>query len=114
MRISVRASRVLVFLAVLALSCENVAAVRGTIINEADGMPLDSVKVSMLIGGDVFRDPASHALSDSLGKFGVYSGAYGCVSCGCPDVYLIVERDGFVTDTLKVESGDYQISMKSQ
>ena len=94
------------------MGCENVTSVAGTITNEANGMPLDSVRVSMLIGGTVPERPP--ALSDSLGKFSVASGVYGC-GCGCPDVYIIVEKDGFITDTLKAESNsDYRISMKSQ
>jgi len=113
MSISRRACRVVVLFAVLVLGCENVTGVTGTITNEANGMPLDRVRVSMLIGGTVSEKPP--ALSDSLGKFAV-GALYGC-GCGCPDVYIIVEKDGFITDTLKVRSGgnaDYSISMKSQ
>jgi len=113
MSICLRACRVVVLLTVLVLGCENVTVVRGTITNEANGMPLDSVRVSILIGGTVSERPP--ALSDSLGKFAVGSGLYGC-GCSCPDVYIIVERDGFIADTLKVRAGDnsdYGISMKA-
>jgi hypothetical protein len=115
MSISAKAYRLVVFLAVLVLGCEEVTGVTGTITDEENGMPLDSVNVSMLISGSVLESPGSHALSDSLGKFYVASGAYGCVSCGCPDVYIILDKSGFVAETLRVSSNsDYRLSMKRQ
>jgi hypothetical protein len=77
-------------------------------------MPLDSVNVSMFILGRVEEIPRSHAVSDSLGEFEVASGLYGC-GCSCPDTYIIVEKNGFVAETLKVSAhSHYSISMKRQ
>jgi len=114
MSISVKAYRVVVLLAVLVLGCETIIQVTGTIRDVSNGMPLDSVNVSMFILGRVEEIPRSHALSDSLGEFEVTSGLYGC-GCGCPDAYIIVEKNGFVAETLKVSANShYSISMKRQ
>jgi hypothetical protein len=112
--LSVKAFRVVVFSAVVVLGCETIFQVTGTIIDEENGMPLDSVNVSMFIVGRVEDAGGSHALSDSLGKFEVVSGLYGC-GCGCPEPYVIVEKSGFVAETLRVDMhSDNRISMKRQ
>jgi len=112
--ISVKTCRVVVFSTVLVLGCETIFRITGTITDAQNGMPLDSVNVSMFIVGRVEDVGRSHALSDSLGGFEVVSGLYGC-GCGCPEPYIIVEKSGFVAETLRVQiHSDNRILMTRQ
>ena len=96
------------FMVLLSGGCETIFESSGVVVQKNNQHPLDSVVVSLVVGGGLDRS----TLTDSLGRFRLVSGVHGCVP-SCPDAVVTFRKRGFKQIEL-VPERDTMVEMETE